>query len=159
MIPRKFETIEQLKRFSDRIKLNKNEYLVHIRQKESYNNIEKINEKTVFYSKFNKNGKFPKKWLDWRKNDFENENFSIKYETFIWKETFRTGFQIISERIGKSQSWIILKTPEGWTFEISLYNFIKFVKNLTIKNGIIQEKVKIVIEDNNKSPILMKENN
>ena len=153
----KFETIEQLKRFADRIKLDEDEYLLHIKQNENIE--EKTIEKTAFYSIFNKNGKLPKKWLDWRKNNTENKYYSIKYETFIWKETFRTGFQIVSERIGKSQSWIILKTPEGWTFEISLYNFIKFVKKLTIKNGIIQDKVKIVIEDNNKSPILIKENN
>jgi len=55
--------------------------------------------------------------------------------TYVFKETTREGWKLISWRFGQSQNWAILLHPERFTVEIYLNQFLEIMQNNTIING------------------------
>ena len=144
----KYKNIEK-----EKIELKKDEYLVHLRITKLRSNTKdefKIDNIVAFYTVLS-GKKIPKSWLQWRSeysiNDFNGVRQFAEYKTFIWKEEFREGFKIAGYRKGKSQTWVKIKTPEGWEVEISLSNFLDLLnKNkITVDNGKLVGKYKIKV--------------
>jgi len=65
----------------------------------------------------------------------------------IFKDDFLSGYKIIGERHGKSQSWIRIMHPTGFIFEISNKNFIDIIEYIEIKNGEIITPIMIDVND------------
>lgn len=93
---------------------------------------------SCFLTKLTQKGQLPVKFADWGKS-------YPKYEppiTYVWQETFRSGWRLQSWRIGMSQEWAVIQNPEGYELEIYLDNFLELVKENTIECGMLIGKFK-----------------
>jgi hypothetical protein len=86
--------------------------------------------KTGFLTKLTQKGKVPVKFEDWGKT-YTNRT---PLPTFVWQESFRAGWKL--------KSWRIIKSPEGFTLEIYLTNFLEIVLNESLDQGVIVGKFK-----------------
>ncbi len=87
-----------------------------------------------FLSKTNKDGSIPLNFKNWRGAD-----------KGVYTEDFKTGWRLHGFRGGKSQDWIELWHPLGFTLEVWAEKFLKeSVPNITIKGGEILEPCKWV---------------
>lgn len=116
--------------YKEGYKLEENEYLLKLRE----------SDQTIFLSKLTQKGALPVKFAEWGiKYDYQ-----LKYHvdtipnTYIFKESFREGWQLLEWRFGMSQNWAKIITPEGYKIEIYLSNFLDIVKSNTIINGSIK---------------------
>jgi len=112
--------------------LEKDEYLLKIRKSDatdgrgSYSKID-----TGFFSKFTQKGQLPKAFDEWGTNYYNRE----KFPAYIFKETFRSGWKLLSWRFGQSQNWARVIHPEGFTLEIYLQQFLEIMQNNTVIDG------------------------
>ena len=84
--------------------------------------------KTGFLSKLTQKGELPKSFLGWGEADAT---------IYVFHETYRTGWKLLSWRFGKSQNWARVQHPEGFVLEIYLNNFLEVVKESTLDQGVI----------------------
>ena len=110
--------------------LKENEYLLKMK----FNGLDTT--PIGFMTKLNKNGTIPISFNEWDDS-----------EIFIIQETFRDGWKINRDnplRIGKSQSWISLIHPLGFTVEVYISKFINMISNgiCTIADSELQGKFK-----------------
>lgn len=120
--------------------LGENEFLLKLRD-DSYrqwnSNTQKYEEhvhfKTGFLTKLTKKGEVPKAFESWGAIRYNGP----KPDTYVWQETYRSGWKLKSWRIGKSQEWAKVQHPEGFQVEIYLSNFLEIVQNETIDQGVI----------------------
>lgn len=89
--------------------------------------------KTGFLTKLTQKGKVPVKFEDWGKTYTDR----TPLPTYVWQESFRSGWKLKSWRIGQSQEWAVVKSPEGFTLEIYLTNFLEIVLNESVDQGVI----------------------
>ena len=108
--------------------LKENEYLLKVCEDRSLG----------FMTKLNQDGSVPKAFLNWSPN---YRNVSVK-ETFIFEETFREGWKVVTYRSGKSQDWVKVKHPLGFDVEIYMKNFFSIMGSTTIENKEIIGKFK-----------------
>jgi len=82
-----------------------------------------------FLAKYNKDGTVPQNFKNWRGED-----------KGIHKEDFNKGWKLFSIRAGKSQDWVVLIHPLGFTLEVRAYDFLEDVlPKITIVKGEILE--------------------
>jgi len=91
--------------------------------------------KTGFLSKLTKKGEFPKSFHDWGGSRYGESGHDLP--VYVFQESYRTGWKLISWRFGKSQNWARMKHPEGFILEIYLSNFLDVVKETTMDQGVI----------------------
>lgn len=115
--------------------LKENEYMLKLRDNQEYDSISRTwfpsKNKTGFLTKFNKDGSMPKAFNDWGKTYQDR----TPLPTYIFEETFRSGWKILNWRFGKSQNWATIRHPEGFTLEIYLQQFLEIVKTEIIDEG------------------------
>ena len=121
------------KAYTEGYVLEEDEYLLKIR----LSNVGQITD-TGFLSKFTQKGQFPKAFDEWGTNYYQRE----KLPTYIFKETFKSGWKLLSWRFGQSQNWARVIHPEGFTLEIYLQQFLEIMQNNTVINGEIQGEFK-----------------
>lgn len=95
---------------------------------------------TAFLSKLTKKGTLPKAFASWRNETIRN-GFPIVSKPlpiYLHTETFRSGWAFVSYRIGVSQNWAKVRSPEGWVVEIYLRDLMDLVKRFDMKKGVIQ---------------------
>lgn len=109
--------------------LGENEYLLKIREDKAWSN-----HKTGFLTKLTQKGEIPSSFESWGTS---YPNFE-KLPIFVFEEKFRKGWKLCSWRFGQSQNWASLITPEGFTLEIYLNQFLKIIQENTLVNGEIQ---------------------
>ena len=102
----------------------------HKSPKETYN--------LGFIAKYNKDRSLPKAFEYWQ------PNYKETVETmYLHTETFRIGWELVDYRVGMSQSWVVVLTPENFRLEIYMSNFFELVlTNNTFVNGKLQGKFK-----------------
>jgi len=110
-------------------KLQENEFLLKLRK--PYGLVHEIN--TGFLTKFNKDGSMPKAFNDWGKT----YNDRTPLPTYVFEETFRSGWRILSWRFGQSQNWATMRHPEGFTVEIYLQQLLELIKMNTVDAGVL----------------------
>lgn len=86
-----------------------------------------------FLSKLNKDGSIPKPFEKWGRSNTE---------IHVFKETFRAGWRLHSFRVGKSQNWAVVISPEGFTLEIYLQELKYLLKEISTVNGLMLGKFK-----------------
>ena len=121
-----------LKDYSEGYVLEKDEYLLKIR----YNGLNIAN--TGFLSKFTQKGQFPKAFDEWGTSYYNKE----KLPTYIHRETFKSGWKLLSWRFGQSQNCAKIVHPDGFTLEIYLQQFLEIMQKNTVINGEIQGEFK-----------------
>jgi len=95
-------------------KLKEDEMLLKIRTSDNY----------AFLTGLNKDGSVPKAFEDWHDGYYSH---ATPIETQIVKEYPREGWEIIGWRSGKSQTWVVVKHPNGFLLEIRMENFMNQV--------------------------------
>lgn len=98
--------------------------------------------KTGFLSKLTKKGDLPKPFLDWGGKRYGESGRDLP--VYVFQETYRTGWKLISWRFGQSQNWARVRHPEGFVVEIYLDNFLDVVKESTLDQGVILGEYKWV---------------
>lgn len=91
--------------------------------------------KTGFLSKLTKKGELPKPFVNWGGIHYGESGRDLPI--YVFKEDYRTGWELLSWRFGKSQNWATVMHPEGFTLEIYLDNFLEVIKNDTLDHGTI----------------------
>jgi hypothetical protein len=91
--------------------------------------------KTGFLSKLTKKGELPKSFTDWGGDRYGAAGKDLP--VYVFQESYRTGWKLISWRFGKSQNWARMKHPEGFVVEIYLNNFLDVVKETSMDQGMI----------------------
>ena len=76
-----------------------------------------------FLTGMNQDGTMPVKFNQWRGPYYGRDEL----ETYVIEEYPRDGWEIISWRLGKSQTWVIVKHPLGFHLEIRMNNFMEDV--------------------------------
>ena len=115
------------------VELKENEWLLKVDKEfeveaEDFNCIGK-----GFMTKLNKDGSIPVNFLEW--------NQDVGYE--VHKEDYSYGWKLVSFRSGKSQNWVILQHPKGFTVEVRAYPFITCtLRNIDIVRGEIMQRCK-----------------
>jgi hypothetical protein len=89
--------------------------------------------KTGFLSKLTKKGEVPIKFKDWGKTTYGGPVPT----TYVWQESFRSGWKLKSWRIGKSQEWAKVQHPDGFLVEIYWSNFLEIVLDATMDQGVL----------------------
>lgn len=118
--------------------LENEEYLLKIRKSDGSGRGILGNFDTGFFSKFTQKGQFPKAFDEWGTSYYQKEKLS----TYVFRETFRSGWKLLSWRFGQSQNWARVIHPEGFTLEIYLQQFLEIMQNNTVINGEIQGEFK-----------------
>lgn len=90
-----------------------------------------------FLTKKTQKGTMPKAFDEWCNNPWYVQKYG-KPKIYLHEETFREGWKVDSARIGKSQNWMVIITPENFRIEIYLRNFEDLLQKCTIKNGEIE---------------------
>jgi len=112
-------------------KLQENEFLLKVRTRYAHTTTD-----TGFLTKLTQKGELPKSFIDWGKAyDYVKREYTSDPPIQIHTEDFRGGWKLESWRFGQSQNWASVITPEGWTVEIYLSQFLDIVKENTIING------------------------
>ena len=114
--------------------LREDEFLLKLRKSQVYTNKEGWKDEwnqTGFLTKLTKKGEVPVKFEDWGKTYTDRTSLP----TYVWQETYRSGWALKSWRIGQSQEWAVMKHPEGFTLEIYLSNFLELALNETLDQG------------------------
>jgi hypothetical protein len=75
----------------------------------------------------------PKAFADWGKT----YNDRTPLPTYVFEETFRSGWRILSWRFGQSQNWATMRHPEGFTVEIYLQQLLELIKMNTVDAGVL----------------------
>lgn len=103
--------------------------------------------KTGFLSKLTQKGALPVKFEDWNSTQSFNQE-TRKWEgtkdttTYVWQESYRSGWALKRWRIGKSQEWAVMQHPEGFFLEIYLTNFLEILKQDTVDFGVLRGEYK-----------------
>lgn len=106
-------------------------------------------KKTGFLTKLTKKGELPKAFHEWGGVSYGERGYDVPI--YVFRETFREGWSLVTWRYGKSQNWAKVLHPEGFELEIYLDSFLNVIKETSIVNGKIVGKYKW--EDN----LLLKE--
>lgn len=117
------------------IGLNDDEYLLKIKEP---NEFDKTKTPTGFLTKLTQKKKVPKSFLEW--GTYYSKTREL--DTFIVKEEFKSGWEFKTFRWGKSQSWAVLKHPNGFLVEIYSQKFEELIINNKIVNGVIEGEFK-----------------
>lgn len=132
--------------------LKDNEYLLKIRGNRSENEIP-----TGFLTKFNKDGSIPKAFDSWGTYSYSRVQNEMLF-TYIFEETYRSGWKLFSYRFGKSQNWAEMIHPEGFIVEIYLTDLLDLIHENLIVNGELSGRFKWegnkLIKDPNEKKIL-----
>ena len=118
------------------IGLNDDEYLLKLREANEWSKVKTT--PTGFLTKLTQKKKVPKTFLEW--GTFYGQPREL--DTFIVKEDFKSGWEFKSFRWGQSQSWAVLKHPDGFLVEIYSKNFEELIINNKIINGVINGEFK-----------------
>jgi len=119
--------------------LAENEYMLKIRTdvKFTWNAETKMREespfKTGFFSKLTKKGELPKAFEDWGKTYTDRTHLP----TYVFQESARSGWKIVSWRFGQSQNWATVRHPEGFNVEIYLQQLLEVIQENTIDAGVL----------------------
>lgn len=117
--------------YVDGYKPLENEYLLKIR----------IDDNTGFMSKLTMKNALHKSFEEWGIYKYSREP-QVPLPIYVIEETYRSGWELISWRIGQSQEWATVLHPFGFTVEIYLTDFLNIVKNNVIVNGKIEGEFK-----------------
>lgn len=120
-----------MKEYIKGYKLEEDEYLLKIREK----------DKVGFLTKLTQKGEIPKAFADWGFHSYYGQSTET-FPTYVFKEEFRSGWKLNKWRFGMSQNWASVIHPKGFSVEIYLSDFLEIVKTSTIMNGEIQGKFK-----------------
>ena len=120
--------------------LAEDEYLLKLRYEYgySYGNNKYFRNGTItgFLSKLTQKGELPVKFRKWKPIYEDHKEGDIDYRNiYVFKEFPRSGWSYVNYRHGESQSWIVMRHPEGFNVEIYLSNFLDLIKNSQIVNG------------------------
>jgi hypothetical protein len=96
------------------------------------------NPKSGFLSKLTQKGALPVKFEDWGKTYTDRTPLT----TYVWQETYRSGWILKNWRIGKSQEWAVMQHPDGFLLEIYLSNFLEVSKRDTVDFGVLRGEYK-----------------
>jgi hypothetical protein len=96
--------------------------------------------KTGFLTKLTQKGKLPKAFLEWGGTRYGESGNDLPI--YVFQESYRTGWKLLSWRFGQSQNWARVRHPEGFVQEIYLSNFLDVVKESNIDQGVITEAYK-----------------
>jgi hypothetical protein len=96
------------------------------------------NPKSGFLSKLTQKGALPVKFEDWGKTYTDRTPLT----TYVWQETYRSGWTLKNWRIGKSQEWAVMQHPDGFLLEIYLSNFLEVLKQDTADFGVLRGEYK-----------------
>lgn len=91
--------------------------------------------KTGFFSKLTQKGAIPKPFAEWGGTRHGESGKDLP--VYVFQETYRTGWKLLSWRFGQSQNWAVMRHPEGFTLEIYLNNFLDVVKETAMDQGVI----------------------
>lgn len=120
--------------------LAENEYMLKIRddkkhrwdaETKTYTDLEYY--KTGFLSKLTKKGELPKAFEDWGKTYTDR----TPLPTYVFQESARSGWKIVSWRFGQSQNWATVRHPEGFNVEIYLQQLLEVIQENTIDAGVL----------------------
>ena len=114
--------------------LLEDQWLLKLRDGDRYGAIGKYG----FLTKLTQKGALPVKFEDWGKTYSDRTPLT----TYVWQETYRSGWALKSWRIGQSQEWAVMKHPEGFLLEIYLSNFLEILINDTIDFGFLRGEYK-----------------
>lgn len=103
--------------------LKENEYLLKIRPASTFYNGDKY--PVGYLTKLTQKQEIPKNFLSWERDE----------EIYLYEESFKSGWEFVGHRIGKSQQWTRLKHPEGFILEIYLDSWKKIILSIDIKKG------------------------
>lgn len=120
-----------MKEYIKGYKLEEDEYLLKIREK----------DKVGFLTKLTQKGEIPKAFADWEFHTYYGQS-TEPFPVYIFKEEFREGWKLDKWRFGMSQNWARVIHPEGFSVEIYLSDFLDIVKTSTVVNGEILGKFK-----------------
>ena len=124
--------------------LLENEYLLKVRDEGVRHTKQKWY--TGFMTKFTQKGKLPLAFADWNVYGYyavqSGQQNPSPLPIYIVTETFRSGWQLVDWRIGKSQEWATVMHPLGYTVEIYLSNFLTLVKENVINHCVIEGEFK-----------------
>lgn len=109
--------------------LKDDEYLLKIRGSRHEGSIP-----TGFLTKFNKDGSIPKAFKEWGSYRYASVQDEILF-TYVFQETYRSGWKLFSYRFGKSQNWAEMIHPEGFIVEIYLTDLLDLIHDNVIVNG------------------------
>jgi hypothetical protein len=88
-----------------------------------------------YLTKMNKNGTVPKAFKNWNWSEYNPSPSPI--QTFVFDEYFRPGWQIVKHREGASQTWCVVRHPEGFLLEIYLVNLFELLsKDVLVKGAL-----------------------
>lgn len=122
-----------MKEYIKGYKLEEDEYLLKIREK----------DKVGFLTKLTQKGEIPKAFADWEFHaHYGRLPEAEKFPIYVFKEEFRKGWKLNKWRFGMSQNWASVIHPEGFSVEIYLSQFLDIVKTSTVVNGEIQGRFK-----------------
>ena len=126
--------------------LLEDQWLLKLREDKVWNPEKRIWEeglqKTGFLSKLTKKGELPKSFTDWGGDRYGATGKDLPI--YVFQESYRTGWKLISWRFGKSQNWARMRHPEGFVVEIYLDNFLDVVKETAMDQGEILDEYKWV---------------
>lgn len=116
-------------------KIEENEYLLKIRKSDNRKGVEF--PPTGFLTKLTQKGQLPKAFEDWGKTYSDPTP-----PTYVFKESFNSGWKIMSWRFGQSQNWATMRHPHGFTVEIYLQQLLEIIQENTINAGVLTGEYK-----------------
>jgi hypothetical protein len=93
-----------------------------------------------FITKLNKDGSVPVAFLAWGTPWGKSDADALT--TWVFTETYRSGWKILGWRFGKSQNWATMKHPEGFTVEVYMRDLLEVIFQDTIDYGTLSGKYK-----------------
>jgi hypothetical protein len=97
--------------------LKENEFLLKIRERDNAGFMSKLTQKNEVPVKF-------EKWDNCYNYSYRKENDAPIY---VIEDDYANGWNVVDWRAGQSQTWIIVRHPQGFTLEITMDNFIQKV--------------------------------
>jgi hypothetical protein len=91
--------------------------------------------KVGFMTRLNKDGSIPKAFIEWRAG--YGSHAASPLDTFVIDEYFRPGWEFVSTRMGASQTWAVMKHPEGFLVEIYFNDLQTILRNDCCLNGVL----------------------
>jgi hypothetical protein len=91
--------------------------------------------KTGFLTKLTKKGELPKAFEAWGGPQYGVSGHDLPI--YVFQETYRSGWSLVSWRFGKSQNWARMRHPEGFHLEIYLDDLLNVIKNDSLDQGVI----------------------
>jgi hypothetical protein len=127
-----------MKPYEDGYELKEDEYLLKIVKNSWQDGSDK-----GFLAKHTQKGKIPEAFKNWPVRRYAgNSPADWDHPVYVHKETFGSGWRIMSWRFGQSQNWASLVHPKGFTVEIYLTQLLEIMKTHTVIEGVLQGEFK-----------------